>query len=156
MWIDLDAFLKNRAKQKQKLVFTNGCFDLLHAGHIRYLEAARNLGDMLIVGLNSDSSVRELKGSKRPINSQSDRLTVLAALRCVDGVFIFSELTPLRLITQVQPDVLVKGGDWKKEQIVGSDIVLARGGEVFSLPFLEGHSSSGMIERIVERYGEKF
>ncbi len=153
-WTDLEKFLAMRAQKKsQKLVFTNGCFDLLHAGHVQYLQQARMLGDMLVVGLNSDSSVRELKGPKRPIHVEQDRQALLCALACVNGVFLFCEPTPLALITRLEPDVLVKGGDWAPEQIVGADLVLARGGEVHSLPFLPGYSSTGVIEKILRRYG---
>ncbi len=154
-WTNLEEFLAMRpAMAPKKLVFTNGCFDLLHAGHVKYLQEARALGDMLIVGLNSDLSVRGLKGPKRPIHTEQDRQALLCALGCVNGVFLFSEPTPLKLITRVQPDVLVKGGDWAPEQIVGADIVLARGGQVRSLPFLAGHSSTNVIEKILQKYGQ--
>jgi rfaE bifunctional protein nucleotidyltransferase chain/domain len=119
------------------LVFTNGCFDILHAGQVLYLEEARRLGDVLVLGLNSDASVRRLKGDSRPINSQSERSIVVAALEAVDFVCIFDEDTPYELIKALQPDVLVKGGDWQVQDIVGSDLVLAAGGEVRSLSFSE-------------------
>ena len=135
-------------KQTQKVVFTNGCFDILHAGHVQYLEQAKQLGDILIVGLNSDASVKRLKGSSRPINNEQDRAMVLAALEAVDYVIIFSEDTPYELISQLQPDVLVKGGDWTEDKIVGADIVKAKGGAVYSLPFKEGLSSTKIIEAI--------
>lgn len=131
-----------RAEGK-KIVFTNGCFDILHAGHVRYLERARRLGDVLIVGLNADRSVSSLKPG-RPVNSQKHRAEVLAALSFVDHIVIFSEKTPYALIKAVQPDVLVKGGDWKKKDIVGSDI--AR--ETRSLPYVKGLSTTGIIEKI--------
>lgn len=131
-----------------KIVFTNGCFDILHAGHVQYLQAAKQLGDWLVVGLNSDESVRRLKGPERPINSQQDRRAVLAALRCVDWVEIFSEDTPLLLIQQLRPQVLVKGGDWQVEKIVGADFVRSYGGEVRNITFLPGHSTSIMISKI--------
>lgn len=130
----------------KKVVFTNGCFDILHVGHVRYLQEARRQGDLLVVGLNSDSSVKELKGPTRPIQVEDERAEILAALGCVDYVTIFSEETPYDLIHLVQPDVLVKGGDWPIEQIVGHDIVLERGGEVKSLLFVEGRSSSNIID----------
>lgn len=136
-----------------KVVFTNGCFDLLHAGHVAYLQEAASLGDFLIVGLNSDESVRRLKGDLRPINPQNERKAVLEGLACVDKVVIFEEDTPLQLIEQIKPDVLVKGGDWSPEQIVGSDFVLARGGQVRSLRFVQGLSSTNMIEKILQAYG---
>ncbi len=136
-----------------KVVFTNGCFDILHFGHVAYLQEAASLGDRLIVGLNSDASVKRLKGENRPINSQSERKAVLEALSCVSEVLIFDEDTPLELIKSVKPDVLVKGGDWLPEQIVGSDFVLSRGGEVRSLKFVDGFSSSGVIDKILELYG---
>lgn len=133
------------------VVFTNGCFDILHAGHTTYLHRAKQLGDVLVVGVNSDASVRRLKGPSRPVNTQEDRAVVLAALRAVDYVCIFDEDTPLELITAIQPDVLVKGGDYSIDAIVGADVVLARGGRVLSLPFVEGKSTTSVIERMKER-----
>jgi D-beta-D-heptose 7-phosphate kinase/D-beta-D-heptose 1-phosphate adenosyltransferase len=131
------------------VVFTNGCFDILHVGHVRYLTEARALGDMLVVGVNSDSSAAALeKGTGRPLNGELERAEVLAALDSVDFVTIFEETTPYNLIGLVQPDVLVKGGDWAAEDIVGSDIVLARGGEVKSLQFAPGFSTTGLIHKI--------
>lgn len=135
------------ARQKGKVVFTNGCFDLLHKGHVSYLERARGLGDLLVVALNSDASVRKLKGSSRPINKLADRLEVMAALACVDYVTWFGEDTPLALIQLLKPKVLVKGGDWKPHQIVGSEDVLSWGGKVRSLKFVPGRSTTRMIER---------
>jgi D-sedoheptulose 7-phosphate isomerase len=129
-------------------VFTNGCFDLLHPGHIDLLEQARALGDRLIVGLNSDRSVRALKGPSRPFMPEAERAAMLRALRCVDEVIVFDELTPARLIDQLQPDVLVKGGDWPIEQIVGADTVRRRGGRVLSLPLKPGYSTTALAERI--------
>ena len=129
-------------------VFTNGCFDLLHPGHIDLLRRARALGTRLVVGINSDESVRSIKGAGRPFLNQNERAELLKALEFVDDVLIFDELTPERLIREIQPDVLVKGGDWKPDEIIGSDLVLTRGGKVFSLPLLEGYSSSGLVERI--------
>jgi rfaE bifunctional protein nucleotidyltransferase chain/domain len=127
----------------RKIVFTNGCFDILHKGHIRYLRHARKLGDVLVVGVNSDDSVKRIKPG-RPVNSAKDRAEVLAALSVVDHVIIFSESTPYRLIKTLHPDVLVKGGDWKKEEIVGYDIV----DETYSLPYVRGASTTGIIEKI--------
>ena len=132
----------------KKIVFTNGCFDLIHRGHIEYLNLAKECGDILIVGLNSDDSVRRLKGVDRPINYEQDRAVVLNNLKSVDYVCIFDEDTPYELISIIKPDVLVKGGDWAIDDIVGSDIVLDRGGEVKSLQFVEGKSTTDIIEKI--------
>jgi len=132
----------------QRIVFTNGCFDLLHPGHIDYLDRAAALGDKLIVGLNDDDSIRRLKGDSRPINPLQDRAIMLAALRAVALVIPFSEDTPLNLITTLMPDVLVKGGDYLPDDIVGASEVRQNGGEVIVMPFIDGHSSSGLIQRI--------
>jgi len=134
--------------QGKRIVFTNGCFDLLHPGHIDYLQKSRMLGDVLVIGLNDDDSIRRLKGSARPINSLPDRACMLAALRSVDMVVPFSEDTPLKLIKLVMPDILVKGGDYEPDSIVGAKEVRERGGEVIVIPFVDGHSSSALIERI--------
>ncbi|MCX8073044.1 MAG: D-glycero-beta-D-manno-heptose 1-phosphate adenylyltransferase [Candidatus Binatia bacterium] len=133
----------------KRVVFTNGCFDLLHPGHVRYLQAARALGDVLIVALNSDDSVRRLKGPSRPVVPAADRAEVLAALEMVDYVTVFEEDTPLELIQEFVPDVLVKGGDWPLERIVGADVVRAHGGEVHALAYAPGYSTSALIQRIV-------
>jgi len=132
----------------QQIVFTNGVFDLLHPGHLRYLTQARALGDALIVGINSDRSVRTNKGPGRPITPQEERAEVLAALRCVDAVVIFDGDTPHELIAALQPDVLVKGADWAADEIVGRDIVEARGGKVVRVPIEMGYATTGIIERI--------
>lgn len=132
----------------KKVVFTNGCFDIIHRGHVEYLEKAKSLGDILIVGLNDDKSVNELKGIDRPINNEGDRARVLLALRSVDEVIIFGEETPIELINIIKPDVLVKGGDWAVEDIVGHEFVLGNGGEVFSLPFSKGYSTTNIIKKI--------
>jgi rfaE bifunctional protein nucleotidyltransferase chain/domain len=142
----LDEFLK--ANKNSKVVFTNGCFDILHRGHVAYMNEAKAQGDILIVGLNSDASVKRLKGETRPINSEQDRKFVLENLRAIDHVEIFTEDTPLNLINKVMPNVLVKGGDWKPEQIVGSTEVLAAGGEVKSLKFVDGFSTTSTISKI--------
>ena len=147
-WQELPSLLESWRKQGRKIVFTNGCFDILHAGHVCYLEEARELGDRLIVGLNSDSSVSRLKGDSRPVIPQQERALVLAALECVDCVVIFEQDTPSELIELICPDVLVKGGDWAVKDIVGSDFVLSRGGEVHSLAFKEGLSSSAILARL--------
>jgi len=147
-WEQLPATLDGWRKAGEKIVFTNGCFDLLHFGHLHYLADARDLGDRLVVGLNSAASVRRLKGPTRPINDELTRTHLLAALEVVDAVVIFEEDTPLDLIELVQPDILVKGGDWQPEQIVGSDVVLARGGKVLSLPFIQGYSTTNIEKKI--------
>jgi len=133
---------------KRPMVFTNGCFDIFHAGHVDYLERARAMGECLVVGINSDSSVRKLKGATRPINRLADRIRVLEALRCVDVVIPFSEATPLALIIQINPQVLVKGGDYRVEDIVGYREVTARGGIVLTIPFTRGVSTTKLIERM--------
>ena len=130
------------------VVFTNGCFDLLHPGHVDLLRRARGLGDRLIVGINSDRSVRAIKGPGRPVQSEPERVAVLSALRSVDQVLVFDEPTPVRLIEEIKPDVLVKGGDWPVDQIVGAESVLRRGGRVESLPLLPGHSTSALLDRL--------
>jgi len=139
-------------KEGRRLVFTNGCFDLLHPGHIDYLERARALGDTLIIGLNDDASVRKLKGPLRPINTLADRSRMLGALYCVDLVVPFAEETPLKLISALLPDVLVKGGDYQPDDIVGATEVRAHGGKVVVMPFIGGFSSSSLIQRIVDRH----
>jgi rfaE bifunctional protein nucleotidyltransferase chain/domain len=135
------------SRSGKKIVFTNGCFDILHRGHVAYLNQARSLGDILVVGLNSDASVKRLKGPTRPINAELDRKYVLENLKCVDHVEIFESDTPFDLIKSLMPDLLVKGGDWKIEQIVGSDIVMANGGQVLSLNFVDGYSTTSIIEK---------
>jgi D-glycero-beta-D-manno-heptose 1-phosphate adenylyltransferase len=142
----LENFLRHN--EGKKIVFTNGCFDILHRGHVTYLAEARKLGDLLVVGLNSDASVKRLKGNDRPINNEEDRLYVLSQLKSVDFVEIFSEDTPLNLILKIGPQVLVKGGDWKIDQIVGGKEVLANGGDVFSLNFVDGYSTTATIHKI--------
>jgi D-beta-D-heptose 7-phosphate kinase/D-beta-D-heptose 1-phosphate adenosyltransferase len=149
--LDLDNLIRERAllhARGQTLVFTNGCFDLLHPGHVRYLTQARALGDALVVALNSDRSVRLLKGPGRPILNENERVEVIAGLEAVDYVTIFDEETPHLLISKLLPDVLVKGGDWQLNDIVGREEVEAAGGKVLSLPFVEGASSTEIIERI--------
>ncbi|GKS65780.1 glycerol-3-phosphate cytidylyltransferase [Nitrospira sp.] len=148
----LDQLLSTLSAERgtgKRIVFTNGCFDLMHIGHTRYLQAARDLGDILVVGVNSDASVRSLdKAPDRPIVPEAQRAEVLAALGCVDYVIIFNESDPLRVITSVQPDVLVKGGDWAIDRIIGRDIVEARGGVVKTIPLVPGFSTTGLLERI--------
>jgi D-beta-D-heptose 7-phosphate kinase/D-beta-D-heptose 1-phosphate adenosyltransferase len=149
--IDLGELLNRRRRWRRegrRVVFTNGCFDLLHAGHVRYLNAARGLGDRLVVGLNSDSSVRRLKGEGRPVTPEAERAEILAALDAVNAVCLFAEETPLRLIELLTPDLLVKGGDWAPEAIVGRDHVLAHGGRVLTLPVVEGRSTTALLARL--------
>jgi len=134
----------------KKIVFTNGCFDIIHTGHTRYLAKAKSFGDLLIVAVNSDSSVREIKGEKRPINTQAERAEILAALESVDFVTIFDEPDPHKIISELQPDVLVKGGDWPIEKIIGRDVVEARGGKVVNVPYVEGASTTSIIEKILK------
>src|SRR5512143_103169 len=152
--VDLLPLLAIIRSAGKKIVFTNGCFDILHTGHTRYLEKARSFGDVLVVAVNSDASVRAIKGEKRPINSESERMETLAALECVDYVTIFSEPDPHRVISELQPDVLVKGGDWPIEKIIGRDVVEARGGKVVNVPYIDGASTTGIIQKIVEKYGK--
>jgi D-beta-D-heptose 7-phosphate kinase/D-beta-D-heptose 1-phosphate adenosyltransferase len=132
----------------RRVVFTNGVFDLLHPGHVRYLQQARALGELLVVGINSDRSVRANKGPDRPITCEGERAEILAALDCVDAVTIFDEETPLQVIAALQPDVLVKGADWAADAIVGRDIVEARGGKVVRVPIEQGHSTSAIVQKI--------
>lgn len=142
----LEEFLsKNKDK---RIVFTNGCFDIIHKGHVTYLNEAKKLGDLLVIGLNSDASVKRLKGPERPINNETDRQYVMSQLKPVDFVEIFTEDTPLNLILKVQPKILVKGGDWKIEQIVGGKEVVENGGEVYSLNFVNGYSTTNIIHKI--------
>ena len=148
-------FLREKFKEeKKKVVFTNGVFDIIHSGHIDYLVKAKALGDILIVGLNSDSSVRRIKGEKRPIVSQTDRAFVLSNLKPVDYVVLFEEDTPLEIIKALVPDVLVKGADWSLDKIIGSDVVLNKGGEVKNISFVNDQSTSGIIDLIVSRYSD--
>jgi D-beta-D-heptose 7-phosphate kinase/D-beta-D-heptose 1-phosphate adenosyltransferase len=145
----LAPILQQARVQKQRIVFTNGCFDLMHVGHTRYLQAAKSLGHVLIVGVNSDASVKSLnKSPDRPIVGEAQRAEVLAGLGCVDYVVIFTEPDPLQLITAIQPDVLVKGGDWPVDRIVGREIVEARGGSVKTIPLVPGVSTTSLIQRI--------
>lgn len=143
--IKIVAGLKKKGK---KIVFTNGCFDILHLGHIRYLKEAKGLGDILLIGLNSDNSVRSLKKKDRPLVREKDRAEILSALEAIDYIVIFDELTPKNLIDKIIPNVLVKGGDWKKEEVVGRDMVEAHGGEVVIIPEVKGYSTSVLIKKI--------
>lgn len=138
----------DKALHQKKIVFTNGCFDILHVGHITYLAQARQHGDLLVVGLNTDASVKRLKGPSRPVNQQNDRAIVLAALESVDYVVLFEEDTPQALIEKVRPDVLIKGGDYSLNNIVGADFVQKLGGKVLTIPFVEGYSTTATIQHI--------
>ena len=147
---EMVLMVRNWQTRGEKVVFTNGCFDILHAGHVRYLAAARGLGDRLVVGLNTDASVRRLKGPKRPVACEDDRAEVLSALGAVDAVTLFDDDTPEALIGMVLPDILVKGADWAIEKIAGARAVIEHGGSVLTVPLLEGRSTSGIIETIIQ------
>jgi D-beta-D-heptose 7-phosphate kinase/D-beta-D-heptose 1-phosphate adenosyltransferase len=149
---DLNTAISQLRGQGKKIVFTNGCYDLLHVGHIKLLQRARSLGDVLVVGLNSDESVRSLKGPTRPLVGEKERAHVMAALDCVDIITVFPEETPMRLIEQIRPDVLVKGGDYEMHEVVGRDFVESHGGRVELVPIVEGFSTSDIVKRIVEKY----
>ena len=152
---ELLRIIKNLKAKGKQIVFTNGCFDLLHLGHVRYLEEAKALGDVLVVGVNSDSSVRKLKGPKRPILPEEERTEILSGLGCVDYITIFNEADPLKLITSLKPNLLVKGGDWTREQIVGREVVERSGGELVIIPFVKGASTSNVIDTILKRYEKR-
>lgn len=147
---ELSAIVRQRRALGERTVFTNGCFDLLHRGHTRLLQQARALGDLLIVGLNSDASVRRLKGPLRPVLSQDERAELLSALASVDYVVVFEEADPSRIIDALEPDVLVKGADWAQEEVVGRETVERRGGRVVTIPLVEGASTSNILRRIME------
>lgn len=146
---EISRFVNAKRFTGKRIVFTNGCFDILHAGHVDYLTQARDLGDILVLGLNTDESVKRLnKGPERPINNEDARAKVLAGLGCVDAIVLFNEDTPYELINLVQPDVLVKGDDYKPEAIVGYDIVTARGGKVVTISFLQGFSTTNIVNKL--------
>lgn len=146
---ELVKILARLKEESKKIVFTNGCFDIIHAGHVIYLEKARSLGDCLVIGLNSDDSVRRLKGNKRPVNCSDDRAKVLDSLKFVDFVTVFDEDTPHELIKLLQPDILVKGGDYRLNEIVGSDLVIRNGGIVTTIPYVEGKSTTSILKKII-------
>lgn len=150
---ELIPIIEKLKKENKKIVFTNGCFDILHLGHIRYLNEAKKQGDILIVAINSDSSIQELKGSKRPLYPQYVRSEALSALSCVDYVTIFYELDPHKIISKIIPHILVKGGDYQIEEIIGRDVVFAHGGKVITIPEVEGFSTTKLINAIIEKYG---
>lgn len=155
-WDELKEIVDRAKKSGRTVAFTNGCFDLIHVGHTRYLQEAKKYGDIFIVAVNSDSSVRALKGDSRPIVHEDERAEVLAALGCVDYVTIFSELDPLKLITYLKPDFLVKGGDWAADSIIGKEVVEAEGGRVIRVSVIEGAATTNIVQRIIDRYaGEK-
>jgi D-beta-D-heptose 7-phosphate kinase/D-beta-D-heptose 1-phosphate adenosyltransferase len=148
----MTAIITAEKARGKKIVFTNGCFDLLHAGHVKYLQKARGLGDLLILGLNSDASVRRLKGENRPLINEDERAHILAALDCINYVVLFDEDTPLKLITALKPHILAKGGDYSADSVVGKDVVESYGGRVELVTFVDGKSTTNIIERILERY----
>jgi D-beta-D-heptose 7-phosphate kinase/D-beta-D-heptose 1-phosphate adenosyltransferase len=150
---ELKAEVGRLKREGKKVIFTNGCFDILHAGHTRYLREAKKLGDVLILALNSDNSVRSIKGEKRPIVPEAERAEVVASLASVDYVTVFDELTPLALIEFLQPDVIVKGGDWAEKDIVGAEAVGKWGGRVAIMPEIEGASTTNVIEKVLQVYG---
>ncbi len=150
----LAPVLKNLQNQGKKVVFTNGVFDLLHLGHVTYLQDARKQGDLLVVGLNSDASVRRIKGPLKPLLPLEERAEMLLALSCVDYVTFFEEENPYNVIQILKPDVLVKGGDWAVDKIIGGDLVKSWGGKVMNLPVVEGRSTTNLIQMVIERYGK--
>jgi rfaE bifunctional protein nucleotidyltransferase chain/domain len=150
---EMKVIRKKFKDENKKVVFTNGCFDLIHAGHVDYLTKARNLGDVLIVGLNSDASVKRIKGTQRPILLEEERAYIISSLKPVDYVTIFEEDTPGRLIAEIIPDILVKGADWSMENIVGRDVVEANGGEVKTIAFVNSQSTTKIINSILDKYG---
>ena len=149
---ELKIIVNRLKKQHKTIVFTNGCFDLIHPGHVSYLEKARQKGDVLILGLNSDSSVKKIKGKKRPILNQKARAMVLSALTCIDYIVIFNETTPINLIRALKSDIIIKGADWKNKGIVGTDLVRAYGGKVSTIKLVKGYSTSNLIKKIVQRF----
>jgi len=153
-WEVLKEQVERVRAEGKKISFTNGCFDILHVGHVRYLREARKTGDLLILGLNSDASVRAIKGEKRPLVPQGERAEVIASLDVVDYVTLFDDPTPLRLIEYLRPDVLVKGGDWKEESVVGGNAVKSRGGRIVIVPLTEGASTTNIIDKVLRVYGK--
>lgn len=148
----LIATVKKLKANGNKIVFTNGCYDLLHGGHVRFLIAAKKMGDILILALNSDASVRKIKGPKRPVTAQTERAEVMSALECVDIVTVFEENDPYNIIKDIVPDVLVKGGDWPLNKIIGADIVIAAGGKVKNVPYVKGKSTTNIIAKVLKYY----
>lgn len=146
----LKKIIDRLKSQGKTIVFTNGCFDLLHYGHVKYLQEAKQKGDILVVAINSDASVRKIKGKKRPLVHEKDRLRIIAALESVDYVVLFKENTPLKIIKSLRPDILVKGADWNKNNIVGSDIVLSYGGSVYTIELIKERSTTNLIKKIAK------
>ena len=151
-WDELKKEMVRLKGEGRRIVFTNGCFDILHVGHVRYLNAARRLGDVLVLGLNTDASVRALKGEKRPLNPEADRAEVLVGLACIDYVTLFGEETPLKLIELLEPDILVKGGDWAADAVVGGEEAKRWGGRVEIIPQVEGASTTNVIDKILKTH----
>jgi len=149
---ELKNIISTLKKEGKRIVFTNGCFDLLHVGHIKYLQKAKSYGDILIVAINSDTSVKAIKGKRRPLLPQKDRVEILSALSCVDYVVIFEEHDPVRIISELIPDVLIKGGDYQLNEIKGKEIVTSAGGKVLTIPEIKGKSTTNLIQTILERY----
>ncbi len=154
-WEPLKREVERARAAGKRVAFTNGCFDILHAGHVQYLAEARKTGDLLVLGLNSDASVRAIKGEKRPLVPQGERAEVVASLAAVDYVTLFDDMTPLTLIEYLRPDLLVKGGDWKEETVVGRDAVRTWGGRVVIIPLTEGVSTTNIVEKILRVYGKR-
>lgn len=152
---DLHRIVQELKTKGKRIVFTNGCFDLLHLGHIRYLEEAKSLGDILVVGINSDRSVRNLKGPTRPILPEEERAEILSGLGCVDYINLFDDETPIELISLLRPHILAKGGDWTKETTIGREVVEQSGGNVVIIPFVDGSSTTNLIETILKRYEKR-
>jgi len=148
----LKDIISNLKKEGKQIVFTNGCFDLLHVGHVKYLQKAKTYGDILVVAINSDTSVKAIKGDKRPLMPQKDRAEILSALSCIDYVVIFEEYDPVRIISELIPDVLIKGGDYQLNEIKGSEIVTSAGGKVLTIPEVKGKSTTKLVQTIIERY----
>ncbi|NLT49738.1 MAG: D-glycero-beta-D-manno-heptose 1-phosphate adenylyltransferase [Ignavibacteria bacterium] len=151
-WNEFSGIIEKLKRNGKKIVFTNGCFDILHAGHVDYLNKAKQFGDVLVVGLNSDVSVRSIKGEKRPIVNQTERAFILSNLKCVDFVVFFNEDTPYNIISEIIPGVLVKGADWSVDKIIGSDVVLKNGGEIKTIEFVNFQSTSNIIKSVLDRY----
>lgn len=152
---ELKNIVSTLKKEGKCIVFTNGCFDLLHLGHVQYLQKAKEYGDILVVAINSDASVKAIKGNKRPLIPQNDRAAILSALSCIDYVIIFEEHDPVRIISELMPDVLIKGGDYQLNEIKGSEIVTSAGGKVLTIPEIKGKSTTNLIQTIIEKYKEE-
>ncbi len=152
---ELKSILTRLKAEGKKIVFTNGCFDILHYGHVQYLEKAKQKGDILIVGLNSDASVKRIKGNSRPVVAEKDRAKVLSGLESVNFVVLFRQDTPLKIIHEIRPDILIKGADWQKNKIVGADFVSSYGGKIYTVKLANGRSTTNLIKKIAEKFGKK-